>query len=143
MQKRIVAVLALLPLLGACGGGGGDGGPPPPPPPPCRDLGYGTAPETLLGHWDYDLDGTPSNMWLYAGGTFVDQERNGTYPGFWGVDADGKITLVYSLTNECPPTGTRMTATGVTADSTTISGTIEFSPMPNLTGHPWSITRSE
>jgi len=141
MAKTLLTALTTLALLTACGGGGGGDGAPLQPADPCQDLGYGTAPATLTGAWDYDLAGTASRLYLFENGTFVDRETTGQYPGFWGVDEEGKMTVVYSLTRECPPTGTVMTASGVTAASTAISGTIDSSPMPNLTGKSWSIER--
>jgi hypothetical protein len=141
MQTKLLAMLAILPLLAACGGGG-ESGPPRQMPDPCRDLGLGTAPEALAGQWDRMLTGVSSDMYLFPNGTFVDRSQGRDYPGFWGLDAAGEITIVYSLTSECPPTGTVMTAEGVTTSSTSISGTVQSSPMPGLpAGTPWSITR--
>ncbi len=155
MRKTILVTLTLVPL--ACGGGGDAGGPPARPSGPCRDLGYGTAPQALAGEWACVLKDCPSTLWLFENGAFVDLHTirpcttgptwdheggsSGRFTGFWGVDADGKLTVVYSLTNECPPTGTIVTAIGVTADSTSISGAVQYSPMPLAAGTPWSITR--
>jgi hypothetical protein len=134
MRTMLLGVASL--LLLACAGGGD-----------CKpeSLGLGLAEPGLVGQWDYTLDGDSArHLLLEADGTMADQPTGGgSYPGFWGLDADGKLSVQYSLTRECPPTGTLMTATGVTSASSSIDGTIVSSPMPGLTGKSWSIDRPD
>lgn len=127
-------------LCAACGGGGG-GTFDPKPPDPCADLGYGEVPAGLVGDWDYTLGGNPSSLTLYDNGTFVDHLGGGRYPGFWGLAADGTFTAKYSLSTECPPTGTLLTASDVTATDTEVTGTVVSSPIAGLAGKGWSIAR--
>jgi hypothetical protein len=144
MSRILPTALVTATLLAACGGGGsGDtaGGAPHQPAAPCQNLGYGAAPAALAGVWDYDLVGTANHLYLFENGTFVDRESTGDYPGFWGVNEQGTMTVRYSLTSECPPTGSLLTAGGVTAESTEVSGTIVSSPMPSLANKAWSLHR--
>jgi hypothetical protein len=127
----IAAMVAL--ALAGCGGGGGtcDG----------ESSGLGLAEPGLVGTWDYTLAATSGQtMELTAEGRMFD--RSTRTSGYWGLDQAGTLSVQYSLGSECPPTGTLMTAAGVTPTSTSISGTILLSPMPQLVGKTWSIERT-
>ncbi len=141
MRRKLAAVIVSSVLCAACGGGGGGGGPDGSPSDPCQDLGYGPATAELVGAWQLTLTGVTRSFTLYENGTFVDSYGGSRYPGFWGLAADGTFTAVYSLTSECPPTGTIMRATGVTPADTRIAGTVVSSPMAGVSGG-WQITRS-
>ncbi len=141
MRRKLVTMLVASVLCAACGGGGG-GGADPKPSDPCQDLGYGPAAAGLVGEWQITLvGGYTSAFTLHDNGTFVDHGSGRRLPGFWGLAEDGTFTGTYSLTNECPPTGTLMTASAVTAADTTIAGKVISSPMPGLTGTDWELAR--
>jgi hypothetical protein len=136
-QSLAAAILGSI-LCGACGGGGGGD---PKPPPTCDDLGFGAVPAQLVGSWQLRFYDSTDPITLHDDGTFVDTQGGGHYPGFWGLAEDGTFTAMYSLTDECPPTGTLMTAAGVTATDTKITGEIVSSPIAGLTGTEWSLQR--
>jgi hypothetical protein len=141
---RLGSALAVMALLAACGGGGGGEGftcEQQQPADPCQDLGYGPAVPELADTWDYVLAGNPGTMTLFANGTMVDWYGGRCLPGFWGLSEGGTLTVTYSLSTECPPIGTVMTAEGVTAASTSLSGTVISSPIAGLAGETWSLSR--
>ncbi len=141
MRRTVVAVLTWSMLCAACGGGGGGGGGDGKPADPCTDLGYGPAAVDLVGDWQLTLTGIARRFTLYDNGTFVDTYAGRRFPGFWGLAADGKFTAVYSLTNECPPIGTLMTASGVSQGDDRVAGKVVSSPMAGLTGTDWAIDK--
>lgn len=142
MRRKLVAMVVSSVLCAACGGGGGGGGGgvARSPSDPCQDLGYGPAAAGLAGEWNLTLTGVTRSFTLYDNGTFVDSYGGGRFPGFWGLSQDGKFTAVYSLGTECPPTGTVMTASGVTEADDRIAGKVVSSPMPSVRGD-WEIAR--